>query len=260
MDNQGFTNDEVNLKTPETRKENFKEEESVVLDDCSLCCVKLKFLNVFRGPKWFLVFLSMAAFMQGVCINGFVNVVITSIERRFGLKSTETGMIASTYDIGSMIIMIPVSFLGGRAGASKPRWIALGMLCLALGSLIWTIPHFATPTYQVEVPSDAQGTNTTVSSELCTSDSNVATPECQESSNNRGSLSSFRFVFVLGQLLHGFGAAPLITLGTTFMDESVAVKNSPLYIGIFQAWFIIGPAVGYILGKRIKSYENNRIK
>ena len=59
-------------------------------------------------------------------------------------------------------------------------------------------------------------------------------------------------MFLLGQLLHGFGAAPLITLGTTFMDESVAVKNSPLYIGIFQSWFLIGPAVGYILGKRQK--------
>ena len=58
---------------------------------------------------------------QGLSINGFVNVVITSIERRFGLNSTQTGTIASTYDIGSMIIMIPVCFLGGKIGSSKPR-------------------------------------------------------------------------------------------------------------------------------------------
>ena len=95
--------------------------ESEPLGDCSLLCYPCKPLNVFRGPKWFLVFLSVAAFMQGLCINGFVNVVITSIERRFGLQSTQTGMIASSYDIGSLVIMIPVSYLGSRAGASKPR-------------------------------------------------------------------------------------------------------------------------------------------
>ena len=95
--------------------------DSEPLGDCSLFCYPCKPLNVFRGPKWFLVFLSVAAFMQGLCINGFVNVVITSIERRFGLQSTQSGMIASSYDIGSLLIMIPVSYLGGRAGASKPR-------------------------------------------------------------------------------------------------------------------------------------------
>ena len=121
--------------------------ESEPLGDCSLFCYPCKPLNVFRGPKWFLVFLSVAAFMQGLCINGFVNVVITSIERRFGLQSTQSGMIASSYDIGSLVIMIPVSYLGGRAGASKPRWIGLGLLCMGLGSLVWTLPHFTSPAY-----------------------------------------------------------------------------------------------------------------
>ena len=30
--------------------------------------------------------------------------------------------------------------------------------------------------------------------------------------------------------------------------QVVPPASSPLYIGVFQAWFIIGPAVGYILG------------
>ena len=82
-------------------------------------------LTKLRGPKCFLVFLSVAAFMQGLCINGFVNVVITSIERRFGLQSTQTGLISSAYDIGSLVVMIPVSYYGGRPGASKPRAVTL---------------------------------------------------------------------------------------------------------------------------------------
>ena len=48
------------------------------------------------------------------------------------------------------------------------------------------------------------------------------------------SLTRYRWFFNLGQFLNGIGAAPLITLGTTLLDESVSKKNSPMYIGIFQ--------------------------
>ena len=44
---------------------------------------------------------------------------------RFGLQSTQTGLISSAYDIGSLVVMIPVSYYGGRPGASKPRTVTL---------------------------------------------------------------------------------------------------------------------------------------
>ena len=58
---------------------------------------------------------------QGMLVNGFVNVVITTLERRFDLKSAESGLIASSYDFGSLLMVIPVSYFGGLLGASKPR-------------------------------------------------------------------------------------------------------------------------------------------
>jgi len=61
-------------------------------------------------------------------VNGFVNVVITTIERRFGLKSSETGLIAGGYDIASFFLLVPVSYLGGRAKASKPRYACVWYL------------------------------------------------------------------------------------------------------------------------------------
>lgn len=44
-------------------------------------------------------------------------------------------------------------------------------------------------------------------------------------------LSSFRHIFVLGQFLHGVGASPLYTLGITYLDESVPIKMSSMYLG-----------------------------
>ena len=58
------------------------------------------------------------------------------------------------------------------------------------------------------------------------------------------SLENYKFVFILGQLLFGIGGSALITLGTTLLDESVAQKVAPVYIGIFNASFVLGPALG----------------
>ena len=46
--------------------------------------------------------------------------------------------------------MLPVSYLGGRKGTSKPRWISVGLMLMGLGSLIWTIPHFFAPIYNIQ--------------------------------------------------------------------------------------------------------------
>ena len=59
------------------------------------------------------------------------------------------------------------------------------------------------------------------------------------------SLSSYRYVFVLAQIFHGIGASALISLGVTYLDESVSKKDAPLFIGIFEASFVLGPAIGY---------------
>ena len=62
--------------------------------------------------------------------------------------------------------------------------------------------------------------------------------------NSEDSLQNYKFIFILGQLFHGVGAAALITLGTTFLDESVSKKMAPIFISIFEASFVFGPAFG----------------
>ena len=217
----------------EEQQRMMEERAEADVEDCGTCFTKLPFLNIFRSPRWFLVFLSLAACVQGAIVNGLVNVVIATIEQKFGMTSSQSGVIVASQDVGSLLVMLPASHLGGRLGSSKPRWIAAGMVIIGLGSLTWTIPHFITSSYK-----GAHG------SPLCNT---TETLEDKCSGETSGSLGH-QAVFIISQFLVGVGCSPLLSLGTTFMDESVSGKSSPVYIGIFQMWLVIGPALGSVMG------------
>ncbi|KAG7251432.1 hypothetical protein CRUP_008891 [Coryphaenoides rupestris] len=199
---------------------------------CGWGALTPKALQLFNTPRWMLFFLCTASFLQGMIINGFINTVITSIERRFDLRSYEAGLIASSYDIAACVCLAFVSYFGGTG--HKPRWLGWGVLIMALGSLVFALPHFTTPPYQVTLPEHTGmcGVN--------------RTSPCHNKESE--GLSSYRFVFMLGQFLHGVGATPLYTLGVTFLDENVKSSEAPVYIGIFYTAAILGPAAGYLLG------------
>ena len=151
-------------------------------------------------------------------VNGFVSVVISTIEKRFDLASTESGIIASSYDAASVICLIPVSYFGGQG--HKPRWLGMGILIMSLGSLVFTLPHFTTGPYQYE---DQEV-------RMCMMDRN-ATDVCVSKEQSASYLSNYKYVLILGQVMHGIGATPLYTLGVTYLDENLKPKMTPVYVG-----------------------------
>uniref|UniRef100_A0A667ZHL6 Solute carrier organic anion transporter family member n=1 Tax=Myripristis murdjan TaxID=586833 RepID=A0A667ZHL6_9TELE len=199
---------------------------------CGWGALTPKAIQAFNTPRWVLFFLCVASFLQGMIINGFINTVVTSIERRFDLRSYQAGLIASSYDIAACVCLAFVSYFGGTG--HKPRWLGWGVLIMALGSLVFALPHFTTPPYQVSLPEHTG---------MCSAN---RTSPCHNKEG--GGLSSYRFVFMLGQFLHGVGATPLYTLGVTYLDENVKSNYAPVYIGIFYTAAIVGPAAGYLLG------------
>ena len=61
--------------------------------------------------RYYIILYWNVIYFQGMVVNGLLSVVITSIERRFDLKSTETGFIASSYDMACVLCLIPVGFI-----------------------------------------------------------------------------------------------------------------------------------------------------
>ncbi|XP_034473892.1 solute carrier organic anion transporter family member 4A1 [Drosophila innubila] len=186
--------------------------------------------------------------LHRLIVNGFVNVNISTIERRFGLRSRQTGLVASGYDLASFVCLVPVTYYGGRRGASKPCFIAIGLLLLGLGSLIFSLPHFLVGSYRATI---AEANNCDQESGRLTNQTMQACHEAAEDFDVGESLTWTVWLFFAAQLLHGAGASPLFTLGVTYLDENVSTKMSSVYLGIYYTMAIIGPAVGYVLGGQL---------
>ncbi|XP_027461732.1 solute carrier organic anion transporter family member 4C1 isoform X2 [Zalophus californianus] len=185
-------------------------------------------------PQGFLLYYCLLALTQGIIVNGLVNISISTIEKRYEMKSSLTGLISSSYDISFCLLSLFVSFFGERG--HKPRWLAFASFMIGLGALVFSMPKFFGGKYQLG----------SFFEDTCITTRNRT--NCASSSS---SLSNYLYVFILGQLLLGTGGTPLYTLGTAFIDDSVPTHKSSLYIGIGYSMSILGPAVGYVLGGQL---------
>ena len=187
--------------------------------DCGWFGFRPASLNCCNSAPWLLVLLCCYNLLHGSTCNGLTNVAITSIERRFELSSSRSGLIPPTYDIVAAFVIVVVSFLGSQG--SKPRWLASGMLTLSVASVIFTIPHFVTGPYDY-----GQEQSTT---ELCPKGHNSTS--CDKGENSISTLSKNLYIFMFAQFLFGIGAPAVYSLGVTFIDESVSTRRAGLYLG-----------------------------
>ena len=102
-----------------------------------------------------------------------------------------------------------------------------------MGSFIFSLPQFVFGRYRV-------GSSTELATETCLDGQDFT--DCTSSTN------AVLFFFLLGNIFIGVGAAPLFTVGTTYLDEIVAPKHVSLHLGVFYMLSIVGPALGYALG------------
>ncbi|NXJ67851.1 SO4C1 protein, partial [Rostratula benghalensis] len=197
-----------------------------------------KFLQLCNNPEGYLAAYSLLAIFQGIVVNGLINISISTIEKRYELNSSLTGLISASYDIAFCVLSLFVSFFGERG--HKPRWLAFSAFMLGLGSLIFSLPHFSSGQYYYGAKLE----------DTCQiSGASSANFTCNASA--KSSLPSYLYVFILGQLLLGVGGTPLYTLGTAFIDDSVPKHKSSLYIGIGYSMSLLGPAIGYVLGGQL---------
>nr|XP_039272294.1 solute carrier organic anion transporter family member 4C1-like [Styela clava] len=194
------------------------------------CGCEPKFLQCGNNPLGFLAVFSLFLIAQGMLLNGIFNVIITTLEQRFGFTSSETGLIAVSYDIGYWIFVLFVTYYANRG--HRPKMLAIGSIFLGTGALLFAVPHFTTSLYEY-------GDSTTA---LCYPNKTIS---CSEQSEN---LHGYLYLFIFSMLLQGMGCVPLYTVSYAVLEDSLPKAKSPLYLSFANAMSLLGPVFGYILG------------
>ncbi|KHJ93025.1 sodium-independent organic anion transporter [Oesophagostomum dentatum] len=196
-------------------------------------------LQRFHNAKCLLLMLGICAFIQSFVVNAIFPVGLSTLERRFKMTSTHTGIISSWYDFAVLLVVFPVCHWGNSG--HKGRWIGWGGIVMALGSLVCVFPHWIIDPYKPE----HTDLNSTDFGQCTLRDLEKETCEKQPISSY---LNPYFLLFVLGQTLHGVGSTPLFSIGTTFIDENVSQKASPVYLAIHAVLTSFGPVIGVFVG------------
>ena len=158
--------------------------------------------------------------------------VLSSLERRYRFSSLAAGFVAASFDVAVLFSVIFISYFGGKG--HKPRWLGISLIVQGIGAFVFALPKFVFGNYDI-------GRRGELRFESCGDEEDFST-DCN-------SANGFALAFFIGgNLLIGVGAAPLFTVGTSYLDDIVHPKHVSIHLGIFYTLTVVGPALGYGLG------------
>ena len=192
-------------------------------------CFTPSCLQTLARGIWVCIALTIANTLISGTYNGLSGSAQTSIETRFGLSSTQSSWVMTSYEIGNVVGGLTVAILGSSQSCDKPRWISCGLLVAVLGCIVYTLPHFITEVYKPEEDSGTQ--------DITCSYKGNDTDYCdvEDTENNRDpDNAEFVGVFIIARILLSFGAAPLHLQGIAYMDDCGSKEKFSFYSGLLK--------------------------
>lgn len=202
-----------------------KEEEQ-----CGIWFCRPKFCQKLANVRFFAVVMCTVIAVQGTYL-GYIVAVLTNIERRFEISSSKSGALLSMYDIGHTLTVLLVGHFG--ANRHKPRWTAIGVVVSAVAMFGLSFPNFlygAASSFEDELMMHkGYYVNTT----QCDSERKLLSPDEDHPVCAFDVHEEAYVIMALSQLLAGIAAAPFNTLAYVYIDDNVANRQSPFYLGNF---------------------------
>ncbi|XP_064077325.1 LOW QUALITY PROTEIN: solute carrier organic anion transporter family member 74D-like [Macrobrachium nipponense] len=224
--------------------------------------------GVFK-PKWLQYLAKKEIYILVYCLTGMTHgmfftytvSVLSTIEKRFGLTSKQTGTILSGNDVSQVILSILLGYYGNYG--HRTRWMSVGALMAAVSGFAAALPHFiygpgqdAISIAQFSKQAAAAAllkniTTTQKKQELCYSQ---LEDTCDaEDGGGGGSYIGPVIFFFISQFCVGVTVSMFYSIGVTYMDDNISKKSYPIYYAATFMLRILGPVCGYFVGGKCLS-------
>uniref|UniRef100_A0A182PDY0 Solute carrier organic anion transporter family member n=1 Tax=Anopheles epiroticus TaxID=199890 RepID=A0A182PDY0_9DIPT len=223
---------------------------------CGISCWHPAWLQRFATPRSFIVVYGFLGTVQAMAYIYFV-ITLTTLEKRFKIPSSTTGIILSGNEISQILLSLILSYVGGHR--NRPRWIAWGVVFCALSCFILALPHFIygagdealqlTKEYIREREEDEARIRSHKNYTLMIKSTNRL---CLDTSSPKECLETISVVplilIFLSQFVLGIGNTLYYSLGQTYLDDNTKKTNTPLMLAYASSLRTFGPVVGFALG------------
>ncbi|XP_015911104.1 solute carrier organic anion transporter family member 74D isoform X2 [Parasteatoda tepidariorum] len=234
LPNIGFT------PVPSQETDNDQEEDTV----CGIGGFTPRWLQKFNSPKVFLINHSILGVLQGAFFTYLVG-CLSTLEKRYAYESKVTGIIMISDEISPVLFGMLLGYFGGKS--HRPRIVAFGMLVAVASCFVMSIPYFIYGRIRNFDTEDVRHLVNYTKYEIC--DLKEKDHFCEKSPT-----FTAVSIFFFGNFLKGFGSLAFYTIGTSFLDDSVKKKNSPVYFGTLFSLRLLGPTFGFLLSSLCLSF------
>ncbi|KAH8021696.1 hypothetical protein HPB51_016092 [Rhipicephalus microplus] len=221
---------------------------------CGIGSCYPRILQRLATPRMFFIVYSIMGILQGAYKTYFVG-TLSTIERRFAMSSQTTGIILIADNLSPIIINLLAGYYANRI--SRPKIMGMGALIVVLSCFISIVPYmiYGPGLHILSNTAHALGARKRSPDSLLCNSAMTGHRECSGPSM-ADSYTPFALFFV-ANFLNGFGASTFFIAGSSYMDDNIRKKNSPLYFGMGLAFRLLGPVVGFLTaGICLRFYED----
>ena len=222
---------------------------------CGLFNYRPKWAQRFANQKVYMLLFVVIGIVQSMAFS-YLTVVLSTIEKRFGLKSKEATWIYSGNEISQVAFIFALPFVGRVQ--RRPLFMGLSIMLSALGLLIignsissdsiayqkliriiLAFPHFTgEQSYLTDLNEQAAKGDLEPQDQVCNSGKvRIQEGECDE--QHYKDWTSLGIVF-LGIFLLGIGVSFYFSFGVPYVDDNTERGNSPLALSVVMSARVIG--------------------
>ena len=212
--------------------------------ECGIACCKPRWLRCLASIKWFTGWYSFLGILV-LSLSSYIVSQITTIEKQFGLSSSQTGYLIACNEIGYSVMILFASHFARRVHI--PRVLCGSAIFYGVSGILCSIPHFIynyDPPSTNVLPRSNLSSMFNIESKLC---SNNTIPKTTFSNSSSDVLTSIKqgaqtieqvrsvamALIGIGMILQGFGKAPRYPLLATYLDDNTSPEDTGFYLGEF---------------------------